>query len=159
MKEFKLLALSPEEKATLLDTFDLVDGLATNHIEKLVIFLKAYSVSSGLTIIHEGEKGHFFCLVCKGQVDIVKADVKGALKTVNSLGAGKIIGEIAFFDNVTSSASVMAKQDVTLLIMDRTSFSAFCADSPYAALQITLKLLKYVSQRLRQTTGKLVDFL
>jgi CRP-like cAMP-binding protein len=159
MRNFKLVDLNHLQKIELLETFDLVDNLASNQIGTLATFLRAYLVTTNDPILTEGEKNNFFCLICDGEVDIIKSDLANNTKKLSSLGPGKIIGEISFFDQGPCSAGVVAKNEVTLLVIDRTEFNSLCEQATHIALEITLKIMRSLGQRLRQTTGKLIDLL
>jgi len=158
-QHFNTLDLSHVQKINLLESFDIAANLSPVQIDKLAIYFQPCRVQSTIKILNEGEKNNYFCLICDGKVDIIKNDTAENTKTVNTLGPGKLIGEISFFDQGTCSASVVAKEDVTLLVMDKKAFHRLCEEATFIALQIVLRIVHSISQRLRQTTGKLVDFL
>lgn len=143
----------------LLENSDWVNDFIQTQLELLGPFFQPYLAPAGTLILKENETTDFFCLICEGTVDIVKENSSGRLKTLKTLGANKIIGEMAFFDSYPSSASVIAKEPSTLLIMDNKSYRTLCTVSPYVALKLTIKFLVTISNRLRETNGRLIDFL
>lgn len=101
----------------------------------------------------------FFCLLCEGNVDVVKENAGGSSKKILTLGPGKILGEISFFDSGPCSASLIAKDPVKLLLFDKENFQKLSTELPGIALTIVVTLMSSLSKRLRQTTGKLIDLL
>lgn len=135
------------------------DDINPSHLENLIPFFEPYSAPTGTIILKEGEPTNYFCLICSGLVDIVKESSSGRLKKLKTLGPDKILGEMAFFDLGPSSTSVIAKTSTILLVMDKASFDSLCATSPYIALHITIKLIRTISVRMRETSGKLIDLI
>jgi|SRR5579885_163331 CRP/FNR family transcriptional regulator len=135
------------------------DDVNPHYLEKLIPFFQPYSAPTGTIILKEGEPTNYFCLICTGIVDVVKESSSGKLKKLKTLGPDKIVGEMAFFDRGPSSTSVIAKTPAVLLVMDYDSFESLSANSPYIALNITIKLIRTISFRLRETSGKLIDLI
>lgn len=159
MNQLTLLNLSQAEKALMLEGLSWAHDLTAQQIEKLAFFFKPYSAFEGATILKEAQKNDFFCLICEGRVDVFKTDVTEKSKHLQTLGVGAAFGEMSFFDGGSCSASILAKSEVTLLLMDKSGFKKLCSESPAIALQIAVNLISNISQRLRQTTGRLIDSL
>jgi CRP/FNR family transcriptional regulator, cyclic AMP receptor protein len=159
MNQFKLVDISQVQKLQLLETFEWAHDLSAIQLDKLAGYLKFYSAPKSMTILKEGESNDFFCFLCEGQVDIIKANMAEQNKNLKTLSAGKVFGEMSFFDRGTCSASVIVKEDIKMLVMDKKSFDTLSFESPNIALQIAMNLIRDISQRLRQTTGQLVDSL
>lgn len=159
MKRPGLLHLADVSPAKLLKVSNWADELVTSQVERLAAFFTPYHAPARTTIISEGEPGDFFCLICDGIVEVVKEYSEGKSKVINSLGHGKSFGEMAFFDGGAASASIIVKEQATLLIMEMKNFDALCEDSSYLALMMTLKLSRIISLRLREASGKLVDLM
>lgn len=151
--------LSQELVSQLLEDCGWVDDLMRPQIEQLSLFFNPYTAEANAFILKEGEENHAFYILCNGYVDIVKENTSGKVKTLQTIGPGKVFGEMAFFDHGASSASVIVKEQALLLIMSEENFNALCIESPYLALVITIKLVRAMSSRLRETSGKLIDFL
>jgi CRP/FNR family cyclic AMP-dependent transcriptional regulator len=143
----------------LLELSNWVEDLTQIQMEKLAPYFQAYSAEAGTMILKEGEPSGFFGLICEGAVDVVKESSSGRFKKLKTLQKGKAFGEMAFFDHNPSSTSIIVKERTILLIMEDRSFEALCADSPYIALKVTVNLIRTVSSRLRETSGKLIDLI
>lgn len=143
----------------LLEDFDLANDFNSIQMDRLGKYFKAYSTLKGVTILKEGQVNDTLCFLCAGSVDIVKETASGKNKILQTFGHGKIFGELSFFDRSPSSASVVTKDDATLLVLHKEDCEKLCLEAPNIALAITINLIKSIGSRLRETTGKLIDLL
>jgi CRP-like cAMP-binding protein len=143
----------------LLELSTWVEDLSQAQIERLAPYFQAYSAEPGTMILKEGEPSGFFALICEGAVDVVKESTSGQFKKLKTLEKGKAFGEMAFFDHHPSSTSIIVREKAILLVMEEYQFDTLCADSPFIALKITVNLIRTVSSRLRETSGKLIDLI
>lgn len=82
-------------------------------------------VEAGRTIIQQGDLGQEFGLIITGEATIEKdGDV------VATIGDGDYFGEVALLEGVTRTASVVAKTDMTLQVIDRRGFNTLLDDLP-----------------------------
>lgn len=153
----KLTELHHTQKMQLLQESDWANDFNVLQMDQLANYFKSYSVESGTMLLSEGGPNTMLCLLCSGQVDVVKEDSAGKKKCVQTLGRGKIFGELSFFDGGLCSASIIAKNTSEIVVMHRDSFSRLCSDYPQIALAMAFNLIKSMGQRIRQTTGQLVD--
>lgn len=159
MKRLSLLHKYDIPANQLLENSDWVSDFIQNQLNQLAAYFQPYLAPTGTIILKENEPTDFFCLICTGSVDVIKENASGRLKHLKTLGENKIIGEMAFFDRYPSSVSVIAREPSTLLIMNEESFQKLATQTPYIAMKITIKLIKTISNRLRETNGKLIDLL
>lgn len=143
----------------LLESSNWTNSFTPKQIEVLARHFNAYSAPTSTIIFKEGQTNDFFALVCEGMTDITKETFSGNAKILQTMGAGKAIGEMSFFDYSPCSANVTAKIETTLLVMDREHFESLTNESPRLALEIALKVIQTISQRLRQTSGRLIDLI
>ena len=99
------------------------------------------------------------CLIAEGAVDVVKRDSEGKNQVITSLGPGKTFGEMALIDGEPRSASVVAAQDTLLFALTQESFESLLEETPRLGAKLLMMITKGMSQRLRQTSGVLVDYL
>ncbi|MDB4443781.1 cyclic nucleotide-binding domain-containing protein [bacterium] len=75
----------------------------------------------------------------------------------NAVGPGRIFGEMSLIDGEPRSASALAATYVTMPVFSKDNFVRLTKESPSFGVTVALKLAKLMSQRLRQTTGRLID--
>jgi len=94
---------------------------------------------------------------CASTSAIVKHDAAEHGKVVATLGPGQTIGEMALLDGQPRSASVVAAEDLVLLVFTRAALEHLVEEKPSLAVKVLWKLARVLSQRLRQTSGALVE--
>lgn len=103
------------------------------------------SVSSGKTIVEEGEVGTIFYFIVSGTAAVVRHGRK-----VADLGPGQYFGELSLLDRLPRNATVKATSDMTLLAINQRDFNRILTESP----SITRKLLVATATRLRSADFK-----
>ncbi|MBV8387657.1 MAG: cyclic nucleotide-binding domain-containing protein [Acidimicrobiia bacterium] len=102
-------------------------------------------VPAGKVLVEEGKPGHEFFLIINGT-----ASVKRGKKEIVKLGPGQYFGELALLDRGPRSASVVAKDDMELLVLGQREFAGVIDEVPTLAH----KLLTSMAQRLREADAK-----
>lgn len=148
-----------EELCRLIGGIPLLNDMEWSEIEPLADYLQAYQAAKGATVFSEGERGNFMCLLIEGKVDVLKEDRLGVRKVVATVPAGKTLGEMSLIDNELRSASAVVAEPATLVMLTKDNFERLGREHPRLALHFALKLARLLSQRLRQTSGQLVDHL
>jgi len=95
-----------------------------NHNEEI-------KFSAGTVIFEEGTEGLVMYVIVEGEVEI---SLRG--KTLAMASAGEIVGEMALLKYATRSATVTAKTDCVLEVIDRERFEELVKDSPSFALYV-----------------------
>lgn len=86
---------------------------------------------SGSIVFEAGSPGTTMYVVRKGTVDI-----RVGTRTVETVGAGGVIGEMAIVDNAPRSATAVVAEDAELVPIDRHRFIYLVQQTPYFALQV-----------------------
>jgi CRP/FNR family transcriptional regulator, cyclic AMP receptor protein len=103
--------------------------------------------SPGETIYSAGEIGDTMYAVLEGELNVV---VNGVV--VETIGVGGIVGEMALIDPAPRSASVVAKTEAKLAVVNQKRFTTLVQNTPFFALQV----MRIMAQRIRNT-NKQVD--
>ena len=122
----------------------------------LATVLQCHNVSPGQCLFKEGAPGLFLALVLSGKVEIDKAGSDGN-RLVGFAGPGKAVGEMALIDDEARSATCTAVEPTHIAVLSRKEYEQLASMHPALALKLMTRLAKQVSQRLRATTGQLVD--
>lgn len=144
---------------SMIATTQLFRDFEWHDIEALSGYMQACEASDGTTLFREGEKGTYMCLIIKGKVDVYKEDHNDRKKIVATIGSGKTLGEMAIIDGEPRSATTIVADPTILTILTETNFLRIVSEKPALATKILLKVARLLSQRLRQTSGQLVDYL
>src|SRR5438445_6757869 len=155
-------ALKPQPRdvprtINLLETTKWADDLSRKEVEVLAGYLRLYTAEKGSVIVSEGSREIYLCLVVDGEVRIVKQGDREAAKSLGSVGPGKTFGEMSLIDGEPRSASIIAEEATTLLVLTGDDFQRLSSEVPRLAIKVLLKISKLLSQRLRQTTGALLN--
>ena len=99
----------------------------------------------GEAIFKEGDKGEVMYVIQTGKVRIVRDSPSGEL-TLGILEGGEIFGEMAIFDRLPRSATVVASGDARILTVDRKKLFPTISKDP----TLLFKILETMSQRIRR---------
>lgn len=97
-------------------------------------------------ILKQGEDAQLMVAIATG-----RARVTHDGRTIATVGAGDVIGEMALIDGLRRSAAVIAETSVEGIILHRTSFLKLLDSKP----SIARKLLAAQTTRLREANQKL----
>mgnify|MGYP001816941591 FL=1 len=95
---------------------------------------------AGAVIIKEGEPGNYMYVVMEGTLDI---SLKG--KALSTALPGEIIGEMALINSDIRSATVTARTDCRVALIDKSSFDALLKHVP----EFTRHVMKVLTDRLQ----------
>jgi CRP/FNR family cyclic AMP-dependent transcriptional regulator len=151
-------SLSLLEKSNLIEGTQWANEFSFPQVKKLASCMDVYQVPQDTLLFYEGDKTAYLALIAKGQVHVVKFDSHHKPKRIATLGAGKTIGEMTLIDGEPRSASAVTATDVTLMVMTVDHFNRLINEWPRVAVILVLKIAKLMSQYLRQTSGRLIDY-
>jgi CRP-like cAMP-binding protein len=152
-------------KAYAGEIFDLVGRSAffaefeRDDIERLAGFMRVYRAQAGQAIIREGDEGDFMLLVMSGSVDIFKNDAQGERQLMTSVGAGGTLGEMSMIDGEPRFATCIATDTIVFAVLTRDAMAAIIVEDPGLGAKILIKLVTLLSQRLRQTSARLLQLM
>ena len=109
------------------ELYDLVDAFEPQH------------VPMGSVVIQEGDEGDHFYVMEKGGVDVFEKDVHKC-----SLYSGVAFGEIALLYSCPRTATVQAKYDCKLWVINRRAFRGITAQHKKRRLEMKSDFLKKV---------------
>lgn len=119
----------------------LFAGCTPDELEAIDRLADEVTVPAGRTVMTQGELGQEFALIVSGEADIVKDGV-----VVASIGPGDYFGEVALLDSITRTASVVARTDLVLEVLDRRGFNTLLDDLP----RLSRSILKGLAHRLAE---------
>jgi CRP/FNR family cyclic AMP-dependent transcriptional regulator len=129
-----------DEKQDLLGTVPLFSGISEAGLEELGGIADEIEVRPGTVLTREGYREGSFFVIMSGSVRIERAG-----QTINTLGPGDFLGEIALLDGGPRTATATAETSCRLLSMTYQMFHELLDASP----GIRNAILETVGQRLR----------
>ena len=121
--------------------------------------MDAYKANKGDLIFEEGSSDNTMGIVVKGKIDIVKDDAGHNRKVIASLMPSQSFGEMSLIDGEPRSAGVVASTDVVLLFLTKDKMFELVNTRPALAFKLMWLISQMLSQRLRKTSGSLVEYL
>ena len=135
----------------------IFSGLSEEVVKELTKDLERIDINKGEAIITEHSLGENLFYICKGKVEIDKGltNPETHFAQLSTLEAGDFFGEMGIIDDCPRSASVVALEDVELIVIPRTVFNEMLFAYPV----IMLNLTRVISRRLRNTNERLVELM
>ena len=161
------MGLSPPGRASefaddiysLMAKTPLFSGLDMNETRTLGAFMYVYDAPAGLTLINDGDSGDFMVLLMSGMVDVLRRNRYNYPSRIAVAHSGHALGEMSMFDGGPRFASCVTLDNSRLAVLTRDALMLVLSDEPKLGNKILLKLVQLLSDRLRQTSAKLVSYL
>lgn len=137
----------------LFESFNMAEIRLMSH------FMDVYRAGPGQEIIHEGEQDDFMLLMIEGSVEVFKQDRWNTLKLIATVDAGKTLGEMSMIDGEPRFATCVAAEPCVIAVLSRENLARIILEQPIVGAKILMELVLMLSQRLRQTSVKLVGLM
>ena len=134
-------------KLALLDRVPLFGGLPQEELERIAKIVDEEDVPAGTVLTHEGRQEGYFYIIMSGTVVIERGG-----QTVNTIGDGDFLGEIALLDGGPRTATATTQSDARLLTVRHQRFQELLDASP----RIRRAVLEEVGERLRRLDSEVV---
>lgn len=144
--------------AQILEKTRWANEFSWDDIRKICHYIYPVSAKKGVAVFKEGQTDESLGIIVKGSIDIFKRG-DDEHKKVASLRSSQTFGEMALLDGEPRSASGIAREDTIIFFISKESLINISNDHPKLGFQILWKISKLISQHLRKTTGKLVDYM
>ena len=135
------------QTAELLGTAPLFKLLDASERADLEGVFARRDFAPGDKVFSLGEPGDSLYIVGTGSVELFVKDNAGSKIVLALCGPGEVFGELSLFDGGARTASAVALESSTLLVLDRDDLLTFLRRHPDAALD----LLTTMGQRIRST--------
>ena len=130
-----------------------------DDIAVLAGYMRIYHAQPGQTIIREADIGDYMLLIIRGEIDIYKKNLVGEQQHMTSVTAGMTLGEMSMIDGEPRFASCIALKETTFGALTRDNMVKIVLERPSLGAKILIKLVTMLSQRLRQTSAKLLQYM
>ena len=137
----------------------LFENFNLSEIRLLSDFMQMYRAQTGVEIIREGEPGDFMLMLVEGTVEVFKQDRWNSPRLIAVVDRGKTVGEMSMIDGEPRFATCVAAEPCLIAVLSRENLARIILEQPILGAKILMELVLMLSQRLRQTSAKLVSFM
>jgi CRP/FNR family transcriptional regulator, cyclic AMP receptor protein len=132
-----------------------------NHTEIRVLsqFMQAYRTEPGVEIIREGDAGDFMVFLIEGRIEVFKQDRWNAPRLMAVIAPGQSFGEMSMIDGEPRFATCIAAAPCMIAVLSRDSLARIILEQTTLGAKILMELVLMLSQRLRQTSSKLLAYM
>jgi MFS family permease len=117
--------VAPTNEIALLRTMPLFRPLPATTIDELAMKLIPVEAAAGTEIVSEGDRGDRFYVIKSGEVEVAANG-----EHLGTMSAGDHFGEIALLRDVPRTATVTAKNEVSLYALERDEFLSAITGHP-----------------------------
>jgi CRP-like cAMP-binding protein len=118
----------------------LFKGLRKRQIDGLAKTMVSQDYEAGQDIVEQGESGVGLFIIVSGKADVVHVRPDGTKAVVNALGPTDFFGELALLTEGPRTASVIAQEATTCLVLTRWNFLAVLKSDAEMAIAILEEL-------------------
>ena len=137
----------------------LLENFAPAEVRLLAHFMDVYQAPVGAEIIREGEGGDFMLMLVEGKVEVHKRDRWNTPQLIAQVEAGKTLGEMSMIDGEPRFATCVAIEPTLVAVLDRENLARIIVEQPMLGAKILMELVLMLSQRLRSTSGRLLQLI
>jgi CRP/FNR family transcriptional regulator len=134
------------EKADIIESTALFEGLRREEVEAVATLMYEKRFGKGETLFFEGDEADGFYLVSRGQIKVFKINPMGKEHILHIFGPGEPVGEVPVFSGQPFPATAEAIINSTTYFFPRSDFVSLIEKNP----SIALNMLAVLSHRLRQ---------
>lgn len=144
---------------TLIGRSQFVAEFSREDIALLASYLRVYRAQPGQTLIREGGAGDYMLFIISGEVGIYKTNPRQERQHLTTVTSGMTLGEMSLIDGKPRFATCIALEATTFGVLMRDTLFRIVLENPGLGTKILLKIGTLLSQRLRQTSVRLLQFM
>jgi CRP-like cAMP-binding protein len=123
-------------------------------LEAVAALCALRELGAGETLFDEGELGDCVYVVASGEVDVLRVDAHGQLKTIASFEPPHFFGEMSLIDKEYRSATVRAKSACTVLQLSAENLTTFRKTHRDGFTFVIINIARMLSARLRDMNSQ-----
>ena len=131
--------LRKNAKIELIKRVPLFQELSARELGAVAALSDEIDLPAGRKLTNEGRSGKEFVIIVDGVADVTRGG-----KTINKLGPGDFLGEIALVTGRPRTATVTTRSPATLLVLSAQAFRSLLGTMP----SIQAKVLNTLAARL-----------
>jgi CRP-like cAMP-binding protein len=140
-----------------LSTQAFFSGLSPEFIGFLARCASERQIEPGQVLFRQGERAHYFYLIRNGSIAIEIPAITGPTLTVQSLGAGQILGWSWLIPPYKWNFQARAEAPTTLLAFDGDAVLARCEEEPTFGYALLKRFASLMGERLEVARWSMMD--
>gem|GEM_PF-502809 len=136
----------------ILATVPLFSGLSRHDLQNLTGGARERTYAAGETILAQGAPGAALFILTKGKVRVFQTTDTGE-RDLRVMSPGEVLGEYSVLTDLPRTASVVAMEPTTAILIPSWDFRAALNKNPEISLQLLSKMAERLI-RLEQDTGR-----
>ena len=142
-----------QENLQILKHSPIFAALDENELIELAGLAFERRLAADTAVFWEGDNSEWFFIIAEGRVRVTKLTSTGKEIIISFFGPGEMFGEVAVFEDQPYPASAQAISKTRLIGIRKADFVNFLLKYP----QVSLRIIKVLSERLRQAQSRLRD--
>lgn len=148
-----------DEIFNIIDHISLFEDLRHAEVSDLCARMECFCAKRNDIIMREGEDGDFLVIVLTGEVAVVKRGTSGDDRLLAIVGPGASLGEMSLINGKPRFATCIAREPTDIAVLTRDTIYDILVLHPSLGNKFLLILLQITSQRLRETSDRLLPFI
>jgi hypothetical protein len=144
-----LKTLSTLERILLLREVPMFSKLSPEDLEKVADIAHEQLFLSRAILCREGDPGNTLFMIVSGQVDVIVTANQNE-NIIASRGPGEFVGEMAILESMPRSATLRARDEVRVLVIEGEAFNSIMLDRP----EVAISVLRHMSSRVRELSDR-----
>jgi CRP/FNR family transcriptional regulator, cyclic AMP receptor protein len=119
----------------------LFEGLSKKQLSQISSLMTPLNIAAGRVLAHQGEIGREFMILLQGEIEVARDG-----KVIAVRGTGDYVGEIALLDERARTATLTARTDIVVEVLNRAEFSSLLAEAPELSSQIGATMARRLAE-------------
>ena len=136
--------------ADFLRKVSLFTNLADRNLKRLARVCTERTFDPGDYLVRQDDEGVGLFIITSGVVKVVKSTAGGSVMEIATHGSGEFVGELSVLDGAKRTASVVAVDKTSCVVLAAWDFNSVIQAHP----EIALEILPVVVTRFRETNEK-----
>lgn len=124
----------------LLGRISIFEHLDNRTLADLYRWMTVQRWQEGAIVVNQNDPAGALHIVAQGRAKRVLFGENGREMTLSVVGRGDLFGEACVVDGKPCDASVVAMEDLVLLVLERQAFLRFIGENPQAALGLLTEM-------------------
>jgi len=134
--------------------------LSLEECGKLFPYFEFRTFRQDSAVMGQGDVGDFMGIVLEGKLAIKKETVyPGKFTLIAILERGAMVGEISMAEETIRTATAIAMEDSSLLVLSHDQALGLFKDHPLMGIKILKRIIKVVGGRLQLASARLAQLL